>query len=283
MKTLRYDHTLQYDPEVEYLQICLNHIRKKFNGDWNAVDEDGKFGNLTKNAVSGYQRYADLVVDGVVGDKTWASIESMMDYTPMLNTSAPGKSSRYSGGSSHTSSSSSKNYSSSGKDEAPLYTPVPAYSPIGLSSGLSPEEKNTSSENDSNVFSNTAALGNFGTGAASTASSVAPSANVKPAASSAAKAVSKGATKLGGAFLGADIVMSGEIKPSHIISGTMLGVSGTGIGTIAAGVWFVADYGTMGFNRIVNGEWKGLGDIIDEAAEENLGKYGKLELYEGLY
>ena len=77
--------------------------------------------------------------------------------------------------------------------------------------------------------------------------------------------------------------MSGEIKPSHFISGTMLGVSGTGIGTIAAGVWFVADYGTMGFNRIVNGEWKGLGDIIDEAAEEKLGKYGKLELYEGLY
>ena len=274
MKTLRYDSTLTYDPEVEYLQICLNYIRSKFNGDWNAVDEDGRFGNKTKDAVSGFQRFADLVIDGVVGDKTWAGIESMMDYTPMIS-SQPGVASRYSGGS--TSSSSSKN--SSSKEKELLYTPAPAYSPIDISSDLSTETK-TSSQ-DTNIASTTVSAGNFTTGAASTAALV--PAHVNPSTANTAKAISKGATKAGGAFLAADIALSGEVKPSHVINGAMLGASTTGVGAIAAGVWFVADYGTMGYNRIVNGEWKSLSDIIDEAAEENLGKYGKLELYDGLY
>ena len=36
----------------------------------------------------------------------------------------------------------------------------------------------------------------------------------------------------------------------------MLGVSTTGVGTIIAGVWFIADYGTMGINYIFTGEDK---------------------------
>ena len=41
----------------------------------------------------------------------------------------------------------------------------------------------------------------------------------------------------------------------------MLGVSTTGVGTIIAGVWFIADYSTMGINYIFTGEAKGISDI----------------------
>lgn len=56
----------------------------------------------------------------------------------------------------------------------------------------------------------------------------------------------------------------------------MIGVSGMGIGSIVAGAWFIADYGTMGVNYLLNGEIKGLGDIIDD-------KVGTYEMYDGLY
>ena len=285
MKTLKYDHTLQYDEDVEYLQICLNYIRKKFNGVWNALDEDGRFGNNTKDAVSGFQRFADLVVDGTVGEKTWARIEEMMDYTPMLSGNK-GIASRYSGGTTHyTPSNSGK--SSSSKNDTPQYTPAPTNTSSGPARGLSPDDPIPS--HDSNAISIIVAAGNLSTGAVGTgATGVSATAtmvekiNKKGNSSIASKAgeVSKRATKAGGVFLAADIALSGEIKPSHFINGTMLGVSGTGVGAVVAGAWFIADYGTMGFNRIVNGEWRSLSDIIDEAAEE---KVGKFELYEGFY
>lgn len=60
----------------------------------------------------------------------------------------------------------------------------------------------------------------------------------------------------------------------------MIGVSGTGIGSIVAGAWFIADYGTMGVNYLLGNGAIGLGDMIDNAVAEN---YGKLELYEGFY
>lgn len=58
--------------------------------------------------------------------------------------------------------------------------------------------------------------------------------------------------------------------------GSMLGVSTTGVGTIIAGVWFIADYGTMGINYSFTGEAKGISDMIDESI-------GTYELYEGIY
>lgn len=70
-----------------------------------------------------------------------------------------------------------------------------------------------------------------------------------------------GAVLIGAVLIGADILLSGEIKPSHLINGAMLGVSITGVGTIIAGVWFIADYGTMGINYIFTGEAKGISDI----------------------
>lgn len=56
----------------------------------------------------------------------------------------------------------------------------------------------------------------------------------------------------------------------------MLGASTTGVGAIVAGVWFIADFGTMGVNYLINGEAKGIGDMIDESV-------GTLELYDGVY
>ncbi|RKE71967.1 hypothetical protein DEU39_4639 [Chryseobacterium sp. AG363] len=85
-------------------------------------------------------------------------------------------------------------------------------------------------------------------------------------------------TAVGGALLVADVAMSGELKTSHLINGAMLTISMSGVGSIAAGAWFVADMGTMGVNYLINGEAKGLGDMIDEATGGPL-----VEIYDGLY
>lgn len=87
-------------------------------------------------------------------------------------------------------------------------------------------------------------------------------------------------TKVGGALLVADIALSGDIKPSHVINGIMLGASTTGVGSIVAGAWFVADFGTMGVNYLINGEAKGIGDMIDESS---FGKTTTVKMYEGAY
>jgi hypothetical protein len=58
------------------------------------------------------------------------------------------------------------------------------------------------------------------------------------------------------------------------------GASTTGVGSIVAGIWFVADFGTMGVNYLFYDEAKGLGDIIDET---NFGKAITIKMYEGLY
>ncbi|WP_326983431.1 hypothetical protein VUJ46_02470 [Chryseobacterium sp. MYb264] len=61
-----------------------------------------------------------------------------------------------------------------------------------------------------------------------------------------AKRLGNKLTKARGVLLAADIAMSGEVKPSHAINAFMLGISRTGIGSIVAGAWFVADMGTGG-------------------------------------
>lgn len=53
---------------VEGLQNALN-VR---TGDHLAVD--GKFGDLTDHAVRGFQRDRGLVVDGIVGPRTWGTL-----------------------------------------------------------------------------------------------------------------------------------------------------------------------------------------------------------------
>ena len=76
-----------------------------------------------------------------------------------------------------------------------------------------------------------------------------------------ARNISTKLTYAGAVLTGADIHLSGEIKPSHLINGAMLGVSTTGVGTIIAGVWFIAGYGTMRINYIFTG---GLDTCLDD-------------------
>ncbi|MDR1552737.1 MAG: hypothetical protein LBS69_04655 [Prevotellaceae bacterium] len=84
--------------------------------------------------------------------------------------------------------------------------------------------------------------------------------------------------KAGPVVLVADVAMSGEIRSSHLINAGMLAASTTGIGSVIAVVWFVADFGTMGVNWMIGNGAKGLGDIIDEAVGGPI-----IELYEGWY
>jgi peptidoglycan hydrolase-like protein with peptidoglycan-binding domain len=55
--------------EVIYLQQLLN---KKSRA---TIAVDGDFGSETKQMVQIYQRNHGLVVDGIVGQKTWSSLE----------------------------------------------------------------------------------------------------------------------------------------------------------------------------------------------------------------
>ena len=83
-------------------------------------------------------------------------------------------------------------------------------------------------------------------------------------------------TKAGAVLLVADIALSGELKPSHGINAAMLAASTTGVGAIVAGVWFLADFGTMGVNYLLGNGAKGIGDMIDESV-------GTYKMYEGVY
>ena len=91
-----------------------------------------------------------------------------------------------------------------------------------------------------------------------------------------ARNLSSKLTKAGGILIVADVALSGELKPSHAFNATMLAASTTGVGAIAAGIWFIADFGTMGVNYLVNGEARGLSDMMDDYI-------GTLEMYEGAY
>lgn len=80
----------------------------------------------------------------------------------------------------------------------------------------------------------------------------------------------------GGALVLADVALSGELKPSQGINLIMAGISWTGVGSVVAGVWFVADFGTMGVNYLLGNGAVGLGDMLDNAT-------GTIEMYEGVY
>ncbi|WP_326983443.1 hypothetical protein VUJ46_02535 [Chryseobacterium sp. MYb264] len=74
--------------------------------------------------------------------------------------------------------------------------------------------------------------------------------------------------------------MSGEVKASHYINGGMLILSGTGVGSIVAGAWFVADMGTGAVNYLNGNGFKTLSDVIDESS---FGQKISFEMYDGLY
>jgi len=92
-------------------------------------------------------------------------------------------------------------------------------------------------------------------------------------AASKAKAI-RGLSKLGSGLVLADVALSGEVKPSHMISVALIGASSTGVGAIFAGIYFVADIGT----GLVTGS--SISDRIDGWAADNVGTF---EIYEGYY
>jgi hypothetical protein len=61
------------DGWVEYLQEVLNY-NLLFLGSATQVDKNGRFDDATEAAVREYQGMRQLLVDGVVGDQTWASL-----------------------------------------------------------------------------------------------------------------------------------------------------------------------------------------------------------------
>ncbi|WP_265429940.1 RHS repeat-associated core domain-containing protein [Chryseobacterium sp. YIM B08800] len=87
-------------------------------------------------------------------------------------------------------------------------------------------------------------------------------------------------TVAGGVFLAADIAMSGQVKPSHMINAAMLGASFSGVGSIVAGAWFVADMGTGAVNYLNGNGFRTLSDVIDQS---DWGQSITVDMYDGLY
>lgn len=52
--------------------------------------------------------------------------------------------------------------------------------------------------------------------------------------------------RLGFVTVGADILLSGEVKASHAVDVIFICVSGTGVGAIAGGIYFIAEFATDG-------------------------------------
>jgi RHS repeat-associated protein len=61
-----------------------------------------------------------------------------------------------------------------------------------------------------------------------------------------------------------NVVDKGELKASDVLYATMAGISFTGVGSVVAGVFFMADLATMGFTYVRDGKSKSIGDILDE-------------------
>jgi peptidoglycan hydrolase-like protein with peptidoglycan-binding domain len=59
---------------VYLLQASLNHYAG-VQPNWPALSEDGNFGSRTLAAVKRFQRLKGLVVDGLVGPKTWHALD----------------------------------------------------------------------------------------------------------------------------------------------------------------------------------------------------------------
>ena len=67
----------------------------------------------------------------------------------------------------------------------------------------------------------------------------------------------------GGALVVANVAMSGEIRPSHIINGAAAAATLFGVGAAFTATWFVLDYGIMGINYMLRNGPVGMEDIID--------------------
>ena len=62
----------------------VTELQKLLNNHGYGLDEDGIFGENTKNAVTDFQQKKGLTVDGIVGTNTWGTLDGT--YTPSTNT-----------------------------------------------------------------------------------------------------------------------------------------------------------------------------------------------------
>ena len=62
----------------------VTELQKLLNNHGYSLDEDGIFGENTKNAVTDFQQKKGLTVDGIVGTNTWGTLNGT--YTPSTNT-----------------------------------------------------------------------------------------------------------------------------------------------------------------------------------------------------
>jgi peptidoglycan hydrolase-like protein with peptidoglycan-binding domain len=66
--------------QVKFLQDMLNQADRKQNfGNPPPLKVDGDFGPQTETAVKNFQKYYGLVIDGVVGPKTWAKLQAVVN------------------------------------------------------------------------------------------------------------------------------------------------------------------------------------------------------------
>ena len=62
--------------DVKNLQVVLNATVAD-----NSLVVDGVFGNLTEEAVMAFQKQYGLTIDGIVGDQTWAVVDTIVRTT----------------------------------------------------------------------------------------------------------------------------------------------------------------------------------------------------------
>lgn len=297
MKTLR--KSAQRDPEVIVLQNKLNLARAKVHGNWPALSPDGIFGTSTENAVKAFQVYSNIGRDGIVGSKTWEKLEETCTNRHLIEPAL----------SDFDYNTDSKLFmcrisndpeEDLGEDE-PMMEQTDRPDDVAFDYSIlipSPEMRSFAMTTTNNMvngigaetaifeakflsyneiwhvtrtrgvaFSWQSRWNNFGAKAVRAR-------DIKPLMN--ARNLSTTLTKAGFVMVGADILLSGEIKPSHGINAFMLGLSFTGYGAIIAAGWVVVDLGVGGYNYFAHGEWQSLGDIIDK-------NVGTIEMYEGLY
>ncbi|WP_231847461.1 RHS repeat domain-containing protein [Flavobacterium branchiophilum] len=63
---------------------------------------------------------------------------------------------------------------------------------------------------------------------------------------------------------GVNVYKNGELKASDVFNASMAAISFTGVGSVVAGIYFVADLSTMGVSYLTTGEAKGIGTYLDE-------------------